>query len=255
MKNWALITGASSGIGLAIAKELAKRNYNLIIHGRNELALNKLKSELDSSNIEIKIITADLSVMEETKALIQEVRDLPLSIFINNAGFGVAGDYEQTNLDEEFALTNTLVSSPMYMTKELIPILKNSPESYILNVSSLYAFFAVPKQAIYGAAKAFQHSFSKALTRELSHTTISVSSLCPGLTYSQFRTRQGKNEKKHFVGLTSEEVAKIAMNKMFAKKVTIVPGFFNKFMSIVIPNLPDRWAIAIIHKMNSSRGF
>ena len=205
-------------------------------------------------NVDVEIVTAELSDDEQLDDLINKVKHRDINLLVNNAGFGVAGTFDKTDLASELDLVKVVVTAPMKITKALLPSLERVSDSYILNVSSLYSYFSVPKQAIYGASKAFQHSFSLALTEELRDKGVYVSSLCPGLTYSNFRIRQGKPEKKHIVGMTSEEVAAIAIKGLFKKKPSIIPGFFNKIMSYVIPSLTDRLALRAIFKMNSSRG-
>jgi len=255
MSNLALVTGASSGIGKSLSYELAKKKYDLIIHGRNLNSLQQIKQEIEKLySVSVEIIICELSNDSDLDKLISSIQDKDINLLVNNAGFGVAGTFDMTDLDAELDMVKVIVNAPMKITKSLLPKLKSNTPAYILNVSSLYSHFSVPKQAIYGASKAFQHSFSLALNEELRGSNVHVSSLCPGLTYSNFRLRQGKEEKKHIVGMTSDAVAKIALRGLFNKRPTIIPGFFNKMMAIVLPNLRDRLALRLIFKMNSSRG-
>jgi short-subunit dehydrogenase len=256
MKGWALVTGSSSGIGRAIARELALRGYPIILHGRNVSALDEVEKDIRSiSTVETTILTNDLSDSQQVSKLIEVIEERDIEIIINNAGFGVAGAYSDSPLQDELAMVEVHINTPMKIIKAALPKMKAKKKGYILNVASLYAYFSVPKQSIYGASKAFQHSYSLALNEELKDEGVIVSSLCPGLTYSNFRIRQGKAEKEHIVGMTSDAVAKIAINELFKGRISIVPGFFNKFMSKFIPRLPDRLALMIIHKMNKGRGF
>lgn len=256
MKNWALVTGSSSGIGKALANELAARGHDILLHGRNHDSLKEVANEIERLyKVKTEVLIADLSVANEVQSLINSISDREIDVLINNAGFGVAGPYKDSSLERELAMVEVHINSPMKIIKSVLQNMKSKKQGYILNVASLYAYFSVPKQSIYGASKAFQHSFSLALNEELKDDGIAVSSLCPGLTYSNFRIRQGKEEKKHFVGMTSEEVAKIAIDDLFKGKISIVPGVFNKFMSKFIPRLPDRLALMLIHKMNKGRGF
>ena len=256
MEKWALITGSSSGIGKAISYELAKKNYSIILHGRNTEILHSIAADIeDCYKVQTKVINVDLSEDNAIETILTLTEYQNIEVLVNNAGFGVAGAYNATDIEAELKMVKVHVTAPMYLIKSFANKMKNNGKGHILNVSSLYSYFSVPKQAIYGASKAFQHSFSKALNEELKAQGIHVSSLCPGLTYSKFRTRQGKKEKKYLIGMTSEEVAKIAVKGLFKKKVSIVPGIFNKFMAFTIPKLPDRLALVIIHKMNKGRGF
>lgn len=246
-ENWALITGSSSGIGEALSYEFARHGFNIILHGRNKDELERVKNNIKTQS---KIIVLDLTKADALKELLKSVENLNIKVLVNNAGFGVSGDFKNTSLEHELDLIKVNIDIPVTLTKEFI---KKSSLKYILNTSSLYSYFPVPKQSIYGASKAFLHSFTLAIANE--NPELSISSLCPGLTYSKFRTRHGKDEKYYPVGLTSEQVAKVAVKGLFKKKKEIVPGLFNKIMAFTIPKLPANFGLSIIRKMNSSRGY
>ncbi len=246
-EKWALITGSSSGIGKEIAITLSNIGYHVILHGRNIEALHEIKKSITSN---VEIINCDLTeknAIEHFKALSEEKN---IEVLVNNAGIGVDGDFKSTNIEEEVEMVEINVIFPMRLTKL---ILQNNKLKYILNTASLYSYFPVPKQAIYGASKAFLHSFSLAIAKE--NPEITISSLCPGLTYSSFRTRKGKEEKYYPIGLTSKAVATKAVRGMLNGKQEIVPGLFNKLISFVIPKLPTSLGLIIIQKMNSGRGY
>jgi short-subunit dehydrogenase len=253
--KWALITGASSGIGRAIAIELAYRGYNILLHGRNEKDLGEVETEIhEKTQAKAQKVLLDLD-SKDLAPLFSACEDKEIRVLVNNAGFGVGGDFCNTDLSRELSMVNVHISAVMKLTKFFLYRMDRNKENYILNVSSLYSFFPVPKQAVYSASKAFTHNFSLALSEELAQSNITVTSLCPGLTYSKFRTRQGKQEKMLPVGMTSQAVAKIAVKQMLKGKVVIVPGLFNKFMRFFIPILPNKIGLKIIHRMNKQRGF
>lgn len=258
MNTYAFITGSSSGIGLDMAKILAIKGYNIVLHGRNELALKKIKQDLiNEFQIKCEYVIADLSKDTGAEILIDFLKSYPVEVFISNAGIGVPGNFHETQLLDELAMTTLHVTSVIKLSKYFVQSFTQKKKGYILNVSSLYAFFPVPKQSLYSATKTFQHSFFLSLHKEskMSKLGINISSLCPGLTYSSFRTRQGKKEQHSVVGLSSFSVAQIAINGLFSNKKTIVPGFFNKMMSLVMPVLPTSIGLSIIYKMNKQRGF
>ncbi len=250
-RAWALITGSSVGIGREIAIELSKRGYNIVIHGRNKKELIETSKKLGSDFI---IVDSDLSAQDGVLTLLEEIQSFNIKVLVNNAGFSVAGNYESTPLEKELEMIHLQINTPMQLIKALIPKLKG--DGYILNVASLYSYFAVPKQSIYGASKSFLQSFSLALRHELKSEGISVSTLSPGLTYSTFRTRHGKKEKHYpLIGLSSNYVAKQGVNELFKEKAVIIPGLFAKLMAFIIPLLPYSIQLYFIDKMNSSRGY
>ena len=259
IKNWALITGSSAGIGKAIASIMAQRGYNLFIHGRDLKNLEDTKAELEQAhNIQVRTISSDLSSNEGALKIIETIeqtKDCHIEVLVNNAGFGVAGTFLNTDLNSELEMVSTHVNSTIILTKHFSKLMKLKSKGYILTVSSLYSFFPVPRQAIYGATKAFEHSFSKALHKELKEFNINCTSLCPGLTYSRFRTRQGHTEQKRAIGMSSEEVARLGVDGLFKNKAQVVPGAFNKFTSYIMTRLPIKLSLFAIDKMNSSRGY
>ena len=247
-ERWALITGSSSGIGKELAITISNIGYHIILHGRDESALQEVKAKI-ATNVEI--IVCDLTSENALRLILEKTKDKNIEILVNNAGFGVGGDFKQTQLQDELDLIEVNVIFPIKLTKEL---LNKQQLKYILNTSSLYSYFPVPKQAIYGASKAFKHSFSLAIAKE--NPEIIISSLCPGLTYSKFRTRQGKEEKHYpFIGLSSKQVAHIAVRGMLNGKKEIVPGVFSKMMATLIPKLPTSIGLWLIEKMNAGRGY
>lgn len=258
MNTYAFITGSSSGIGQDMAKILAQRGYNIILHGRNELALQSLKLELvNQYRIKCEYILVDLCLENSAEVLIDYLKNFSIEVFISNAGIGVPGNFHESKLSDELAMTTLHVTTVIKLAKYFVQTFSKNKKGFMLNVSSLYAFFPVPKQSLYAATKSFQHSFFLSLHKEsqMSKLGINISSLCPGLTYSSFRTRQGKKEQHSIVGLSSYAVAQIAIDGLFENKKIIVPGFFNKMMSLVIPILPTFLGLSIIYKMNKQRGF
>lgn len=257
MKPYALITGSSSGIGQDMALILASKGYNILLHGRNENALKALQAKINNEEVKCEYVIQDLCESNSVEEIITKIKDYPIEVFISNAGIGIPGNFVDNNLDDELKMTNLHVISIIKLTKYFIQNFSKMNKGYILNVSSLYAFFPVPKQSLYAATKTFQHSFFLSLHKEvqMAQKKIHISSLCPGLTYSQFRTRQGKDEQQSIVGLSSYQVAQIAIEGLFKNKKVIIPGFFNKLMALVIPILPYSIGLSIIYKINKQRGF
>jgi hypothetical protein len=234
--NFALVTGGSSGIGKAMCIELAKKKFNLIIVGRNEKRLADLEADLKKNYaVDVIILKKDLADKNQTQEVIDYCIDkkIPLQILINNAGYGLWGVFHEMSLEEQNEMLFVNVNSLLMLTHQLLPLLKQQQQAYILNTSSATAFQPVPYLTVYAASKAFVDSFSKGLNLELKKyaPNISVTSLLPGGTDTGFIDRGGFNDKikklADKVNMTAESVAQIGLKAMFAKKAEIIPGAMN----------------------------
>jgi short-subunit dehydrogenase len=246
MKNFAVVTGASKGIGRAIAQELSKQGCNLLLTARNENLLNVLASELTLKyKNEVHIFPADLSDSANPQRLYNFCieKKFPVNILINNAGYGLWGPFDKLSLDEQLnmlRLNNEIIVRNTYL---FLDLLKKQPQSYVLNVASTAAYQAVSTMAVYGASKIFVLNFSRALRHELKGSGISVTCLSPGTTSTDFMDRAGQQALKKRadkVAMTPESVAKIAVRGMFNRKAEIIPGFINWISVKVIPFMPKK---------------
>lgn len=221
----ALITGASSGIGLEMAKYLASMNYELILIGRNKDKLEALQKEL---NVSSQIVILDLSDETKVKELYVHVRNENIDILINNAGFGDFGKFYETDVNTDLEMINTNVKAVHLLTKLFLRDMQKRDSGYILNVASIAAFGPGPLMATYYATKAYVNSITEAIYEELRRekSNVHISSLCPGPTESQFFDRAGVTFSVK--PMKCEDVAKYGIDKMFKGKVIIVPGFLNK---------------------------
>lgn len=233
----ALITGASSGIGRDMAIALSKQGYDLILVARRKKRLEELKKEVSTK---VEIITMDLSSTFNCVRLYHKVEKKPIDVLINNAGFGVFGPFNETNLDKELDMIDTNVKALHVLTKLFLTDMKERDQGYILNVASSAAFFPGPLMASYYASKAYVLHLSEAICEELrkEESNVSISTLCPGPVDTEFNEVAGV----HFgvKALTSEEVAQYAIKKMFQKKRVIVPGFTMKFVHTFSRFLPRK---------------
>jgi uncharacterized protein len=244
--SYALITGASKGIGKAIAVELAKLKYDLILVARSEDVLSKVSSELSSQyGIKCHFISADLTTDAGIEKTISSFLNLKaeLSVLVNNAGYGLWGRFDETTLDDINSLMKINMLLPVNLTYRLLPYLKQSKQSYILNIASTTAYQAVPKLAIYAACKTFMIQFSRALKYELRSSSVSVTCVSPGTTDTNFMDAAGMHseairKKADKVKMTPEDVAKFAVDSMFGKKNEAIPGWLNKISVAMIPFLP-----------------
>jgi short-subunit dehydrogenase len=252
-KQWALITGASSGIGRALALEFAARHFNVFLTARDKAVLQAIADQCKNSSVEAKIFSADLSDASSTDQLINTLTDQKIDVLVNNAGFGVKGDFAATDIDDELKMLDVQLSAMLKLTKTVLPKMIAQQSGRILNVASVYSFSPVPKQSVYSACKSFVFSFSSSLRAELKMSGVTISVLCPGITQTAFRTRAGIADKKES-GMTAEAVAKIAIDGALNGKHLIVPGFSNKLFVFLSRHLPFALQSAMITFINNRRG-
>ena len=229
----ALITGASSGMGRDMAKNLSARGYDLILVARRAERLEELKKELKTN---VQIISLDLSKEEGCISLHEQVKNENIDILINNAGFGVFGAFDETDLQEELRMINTNITAVHILMKLFLKDFKVKNSGYILNVASSAAFLPGPLFSSYYASKAYVLRLTQAVYEELRKvgSNVYVGALCPGPVQTEFDT----TAKVSFSlkGLDSRTVADYTIKKMFQRKLVIVPGtvmkcarFFEKF--------------------------
>lgn len=253
-EKWAIITGASSGIGKALAYEFAKNGFALLLTARNEESLQKVAEVCESKYaIETEIFAADLASAESTAELVKFIANKKIDVLINNAGFGVKGDFCETEIKDELKMLDVQLAAMLKLTKAVLPQMLANESGKILNVASVYSFSPVPKQAVYSACKSFMLSFSSALRSEIENSGVSISVLCPGITQTEFRTRAGIADKKD-AGMTAEKVAEIAYAEMIGGKYIIVPGLQNKVFAFLSKHLPESARAALIKLINNRRG-
>ena len=233
-----LVTGASSGIGRDMAKEFAKKGYELVLVARSEDKLRELQSELNSElNTKSTIIIKDLSLPENCKDLYEEAKDI--DILVNNAGFGEFGDFCESNLDKELNMINTNITAVHILTKLYLKDMCKKNNGKILNVASIAGAMPGPLMASYYASKAYVVRLTEAIREELNkkNSKVQVSVLMPGPVKTNFNNVAGVRFQANY--LTSEYVARYTVNKFLKGKFYIVPGFSikcTKFFAKVAPN-------------------
>ena len=235
----ALITGASSGIGLELAKIFASHKYNLILVARREERLREIAQKLESHNVSVEIIPLDLSEPDASRQLFEEVqkRDWSVDILINNAGFGLEGPFRETEWAKEDEMIRLNILTLTGLTKYFMRPMVEQGKGKILNVASTAAFLPGPYMSVYYASKAYVLSFSKALAYEIKDTGVTVSVLCPGPTKTEFQDRAGVQNSTLFSGKrmpisTASEVAKAGFDGLMKGKTVIIPGLLNKVGAI-----------------------
>src|SRR3989475_4713872 len=230
----ALITGASSGIGLELARVFAEHGHDVVLVARSEATLQSLAAELKSRDVRAHVIVVDLSAPGAAKAVVDRVRDLALEIdvLVNNAGYGVYGPFLETSLDAELAMIRVNIVALTELTKRLLPAMVARKRGKILNVASTAAFLPGPLMAVYYATKAYVLSFSEALADELHGTGVSVTALCPGPTASGFQKKAHMEDSKLFSGkiMDAHTVARIGYRGLMTNKTVVIPGLRNKLL-------------------------
>ena len=230
----ALITGASSGIGRDIAKELSKKGYDLVLVARNLEKLNEVKEKLETN---IETVSMDISNPENCKQLYEKYKDI--DILVNNAGFGDCGYFDKTNLEKELQMINTNIVAYHVLTKLYLKDMKAKNSGKILNVASIAGFMPGPLMATYYSTKAYVVRLSEAIREELKKESskVQISILCPGPVDTNFN--KVADVQFALKGLSSEYVAKYTTDKLFKGKFYIEPGWkikLAKFGAKIAPN-------------------
>jgi uncharacterized protein len=233
--KFALITGASGGIGLCIARELAKRKNNLLLVARSGDKLKAICAELEKEfAIKSDYLSVDLSNPLATQTVLEWLRAKSYAVdtLVNNAGYGLWGRVDTTPADQLNNMMQLNMNAVVNMCHAMLPELKKQPKAYIMNIASTAAYQAVPTLATYAASKAFVVLFTRGLRRELKDSNISVTCVSPGATSTNFIDRAGMEamkERAEKFSMAPEAVAAIAVNGMLKGKAEVLPGFTNWF--------------------------
>lgn len=241
----ALVTGASSGIGEAFAKLLAAEGANLILVARREERLQKLAEELRLSNsIQVTIIAMDLSAANAPTTLYQATREkgLTVDVLINNAGVGKHGDFLETSLADHHQTINLNVIALNDLTYLYGQDMAERGAGQILLVASLASFLPIPRFATYAASKAYVLALGESLAKELQSAGVSVTTLCPGGTSTEFMDLSGQqiDGLRKLAMMSSEEVAQAGLKAMKKKQPVVVPGLLYKFSVAGLRFFPRR---------------
>lgn len=238
-----LITGASSGIGLELAKCFAADGCRLVLAARNRPALEELATCLkDKFKSETVVLAADLSLPDAPKQVFDSLanQNIPVDILINNAGFGLHGRFAEMPLQRQLEIIKVNVTALTELTGLFLPGMIQKKGGGILNVGSVAGFVAGPNMAIYYATKAFVQSFSEALAEELAGTGVSVTVLCPGPTESNFGAvaRGEKVRVAQSPKMSSQTVARYGHFAFRNKKTVAIPGFQNRALVFLTRLMP-----------------
>ncbi len=221
----ALVTGATAGIGEAIARQLASRGYNLMLTGRRESRLADLAEEL-SGSVDVSTFACDLTSPGGAERLLTEVagHGLVVDLLVNNAGLSLHGAIGEQSVDTVMGMVNLNVGALTRLTLGLLPSMLERDRGAIMNVASVAAFHPVPFMGAYAATKAYVLSFTESLAEELRSTGVSATALCPGLTDTEGGTMSAGLPVPDALMMTPTSVAAAGIDAMLAGEVVCIPG-------------------------------
>lgn len=246
----ALITGASSGLGADMARILSSRGYDLILVARRKNKLEKLKKELKT---DVQIIEMDLATTFNCMKLYNKVKKEEIDIVINNAGFGLYGEATETKIDKELDMIDLNIKGVHVLTKCFLKDFKEKDQGYILNVASIAAFLPGPLMSTYYATKAYVLRYTQALHQELKEekSNVYIGALCPGPFNTEFNKVAGV--KFNLKSQESYDIASYAIQKMFAKKLVIIPGFKIKIAAFLTRLAPTKLLLKIVYRIQKKK--
>lgn len=234
----AIVTGASSGIGAALARELARHGHDLVLTARRAPALESLAAELRAGGAQATVLPADLSVPGAGRALARDIEALggDVDVLINNAGFGDAGPFVNEDPDRIDAMLALNVGALTALTRAILPGMVRRGRGRVMLVSSTAAFQPGPNMAVYCATKAYVLSLGEALARELRQTGVTVTTLCPGATHSGFAEAAGAASLPLYRSaivprMTSAKVARDGYRALMRGRPVLVTGAVNKLVA------------------------
>lgn len=245
--SWAVVTGASSGIGFELAKQLTDSGFNLIIAARNEEKLLQTKKLLNNYNTEIEIVVADLSQSAGIEKLISVAHDLNVGLLINNAGYGTSGQFTDSSLHSEINMLRLNCESVLHLTHYFAQKFKRQQRGGIIFLSSLVAFQGVPFAANYSATKAYIQSFAEAISVELKPFQVSVLAAAPGPVLSGFGSRANMKMSK---GMKPEQLG-VPILTALGKNNTVVPGLLSKILVYSLRTVPRFMKVKIMQMVMS----
>jgi short-subunit dehydrogenase len=257
MKKTALVTGASSGIGLELARECASNGHDLVVIARSQDRLHDFaETIMNDFDVKINVIVMDLSIDGSRKKLFEQIESQGIEIdyLINDAGFGDYGPFVDSDLNRQIEMINLNVIALTELTRLFLPSMVERGQGAILNVASTAAFQAGPMMSVYFATKAFVLHFSEAVANEVHERGVRVVALCPGTTESEFAdTAQAERSLMFNMRKlpTSKQVARYGYVSMVKGKRVAVHGLLNKILTFSVRLVPRRVVTAIARHMTA----
>ena len=257
-RQTALITGASSGIGLDLAHLFAADGHDVILVARSEQKLRELANELQSKHrVTAHVITSDLSRPDAPRELADAIRqrNIEVDFLVNNAGYGGIGSFAETDARLELDMIQVNIAALTHLTKLFLPPMLARKRGRILNVASTAAFQPGPFMAVYYATKAYVLSFSEAIAEEVSGSGVTVTALCPGPTSTGFADAADMKSTRLFTmrkPMTSMEVARVGYRAMERGKRVVVAGMANRLLAQSVRVTPRRMVVKVTRALQES---
>lgn len=255
IRQTALITGASSGIGYELAKIFARDRYNLVLVARRSDLLVSLGEELQTKfDITVHVLIQDLALPEAPAQIFAELQQsgINIDVLVNNAGFGAYGSFAEIDLTTELQMIQVNMVALTHLTKLLLGNMMRRQRGKILNVASTAAFQPGPLMAVYYATKAYVLSFSEALANELQGSGVTVTVLCPGPTTSGFQQQAAMEESKLVYGkkmMDAATVAEIGYRGLMRHQTVVIPGLKNALLAFGVKFLPRAIVTQLVRQM------
>jgi hypothetical protein len=252
--KYALVTGASSGLGVDFARELATRKCNLILVARRKERLQTIQQELSSQyGVDVHIFPLDLAAQDAPQHLYNKLKQegRNVDILINNAGFGAYGPFLEIPWEREQNMLELDILSVVHMCKLFVQDMIAQRSGYMLQIASIGAYQPTPTYASYSAAKSFVLYFSIALNQELRNTGVSCTVLSPGITATEFLEVSGQQRTlyQRMMMMQSTDVARIGIRAMLKRKPEVVPGWLNSFSAILTRLFPRSFTAVVAEQM------
>lgn len=238
MASWALVTGATAGIGESFTRLLADNNYNIVLVARDLQRLEERARGLESKfNISTHVIQADLATESGCAVIEQYISNNQIDVLINNAGFGLNKAFTMSSLEAEQQMLDVLVRTPMRLMHAVLPGMKERNKGVVINVSSVAGYIA---GGSYSASKSYITVISESLNTELAGTNVKVSALCPGFTRTEFhqRARMSMKGLPNFMWLNADELVKKAWSDALRGEAVSIPGWQYRVLTFVIQTVP-----------------
>ncbi len=248
MKKFAVVTGANSGIGKSFAVLFAKRGYPVILIGRKTNVLEEMTKMISKiSGEECIYLSGDFCIASQVRKVVEALKEYPIGFFVNNAGFGTYGPFLNQNKEmvEDMILVN--VAALTRLSYAAIEQMTKQGYGHLINVASVASFMPNPYGSAYAATKAYVRSFSEALYQEVKKSPITVTTLCPGPTRTNFGKRSGMGKSRSFVRMMSaDKVAWQGYRAALAGKRCVVPGLLNKIVVTAVQILPKEMVLKAV---------
>lgn len=250
--RWALITGASAGIGWSLAEELAAGGANLVLTARRAERLEKLAAELTAKHrIQAQVVTADLNRPQAPGEIFEYTskKNLEIDLLVNNAGFGAFGYAHEIAMERMAEMVQVNCTAVVHMTRLYLPGMVQRRRGYVLIVASTAAFQAVPFNSVYAATKAFDLLFAEGVSEEVRAQGVKVCALCPGPTTTEFQEVANQPDRVFKVAETAEKVARVGLEGLAKGKSYVISGAMNRLMMESERLAPRRFVTQMAAKM------